>query len=120
MQARDGSTQMCSPSGINNQQGGEGIFQTSDNAVNNWETGCCCKPVEALAGAAPTEPSCDAPACQSCETASGGNIPPVHYTDRGRSWSCTSGYSSTRVDVKFAPLSLSKFAGTPKTTMKCS
>ena len=94
MQARNVSTQMHSLLGSNNQQGGEGTSQTSDNVVNNWspQTGCCCKPVEALAGAAPTKPSCHVPACQSCETASGGNIPPVRYTERGRLWSCTSGY----------------------------
>ena len=94
MQACDGSTQMCSLLGSNNQQGGEGASQTSDNAVNNQslQTGCCCKPVEALAGAAPNEPSCHAPACQSCETAFGGNAPPARYTEHGRLWSCTSGY----------------------------
>ena len=85
---------MHSPLGSNNQQGGEGASQTSDNVVNNWslQTGCCCKPVEAHAGAAPTEPSCHAPACQSWETASDGNVPPVRYTECGRLWSCTSGY----------------------------
>ena len=62
MWARDGSPQTCSPLGSNNQQGGKGISQTSDNAANNWspQTGCCCKPVEAPAGATPTEPSCHA------------------------------------------------------------
>ena len=91
MQACDGSAQMQSPLGSSNQQGAS---QTSDSAANNqspW-TGCCCKPVEALAGAAPTEPSCHVLACQSCKTASDGNIPPVHYTEHGMLWSCTSGY----------------------------
>ena len=94
MQAHDGSTQMCSPLGSNNQQGDEGASQTSDNVVNNQslQTGCCCKPVEAPAGAAPTEPSYRVPACQSCRTAFGGNVPPVHYTECGRLWFCTSGY----------------------------
>ena len=60
----------------NNQQGGEDISQTSDNAVNNQslQTGCCCKPVEVPAGAAPTVPSYHMPACQSCGTASGGSV----------------------------------------------
>ena len=94
MWAHDGSAQMHSLSGSNNQQGGEGTYQTSDNVANNWslQTRCCCKPVEALAGAAPTEPSCHVPACQSCKTAFGGNVPPVHYTECGRLWSYTSGY----------------------------
>ena len=85
---------MHSPLGSNNQQGGKGTSQTSDNAVNNWspQTGCCCKPVEALAGAAPTESSCHAPACQSCKTVFGGNVPPARYTEHGRQWFCTSGY----------------------------
>ena len=94
MQAHNESTQMHSPLGSNNQQGGKDASQTSDNAANNRspQTGCCCKPVEAPAGAAITKPSCHMPACQSCETASDGNIPPVHYTEHGRLWSCTSGY----------------------------
>ena len=94
MRAHDGSAQTRSPSGSNNQQRGEGTSQTSDNVVNNWspQIRCCCKPVEAPAGASPTEPSCHAPACQSCETASGGNVPPIRYTEHGRLWSCTSGY----------------------------
>ena len=80
--------------GSNNQQGGEGASQTSDSVANNqspW-TRCCCKPVEAPAGAAPTEPSCRVLASQSCETVSDGNVPPVRYTECGRLWSCTSGY----------------------------
>ena len=78
----------------NNQQGGEGASQTSGNAVNNRspQTGCCCRPVGAPAGVAPTGPSCHALACQSYETASDGNAPPVRYTAHGRLWSCTSGY----------------------------
>ena len=93
MRACDGSTQMHSPSESNNQQGGEGASQTSGSVVNNqspW-TGCCCKPVGALAGAAPTGPSCHVLACQSSETASDRNVPPVHYTECGKLWSCTSG-----------------------------
>ena len=85
---------MHSLSGSNNQQGGEDASQTSGSAVNNqslW-TGCCCKPAEVLAGVAPTGPSCHMIACQSCETASDGNVPPAHYTGHGRLWSCTSGY----------------------------
>ena len=80
MQACDGSAQMCSPSESNNQQGCEDASQTSDTAANNWspQTGCCYKPVEVLAGAAPTEPSYPVPACQSYGTASGGSSPPVH------------------------------------------
>ena len=94
MLARDGSAQMHSPSGSNNQQGGEDASQTSGSAVNNqspW-TGCCCRPAGAPAGVAPTGPSCHVIACQSCETASDGNIPPVRYTEHGKLWSCTSGY----------------------------
>ena len=93
MRACDGGIRMQSPLGSNNQQGDEGVSQTSDNAVNNQspQTGCCCKPVEAPAGAAPTEPSYRTPACQSCGTAFGGNVPPVCYTERGRLWFCTSG-----------------------------
>ena len=85
---------MHSPSGSNNQQGDESISQTSDNVVNNWspQTGCWCKPAEAPAGAAPTEPSYCMPACQSCRTAFGGNVPPVNYTECGRLLLCTSGY----------------------------
>ena len=86
MQAHDGSTRMCSPLGNNNQQGGEGASQTSDNAVKNWSplTGCHCKPVRALVGVVPTEPSYCMPACQSCRTASGESIPPVHCTEHGK------------------------------------
>ena len=85
---------MHSLSGSNNQWGGEGTSQTSGSAANNWspQTGCCCKPVEALAGVASTGLSCHVLACQSCETLSDGNVPPVHYTERGKLWSCTSGY----------------------------
>ena len=59
MQAHDRSAQMCSPLGDNNQQGGEGASQTSDNVMKNQSllTGCCCKPVRALVGVVPTEPS---------------------------------------------------------------
>ena len=94
MWACDGSVQTHSPLGSNNQQGDEGASQTSDNVANNQslQTGCCCKPVEAPAGAAPTEPSYHVPACQSCGTVFGGNIPPVRYTEHGRLWFCTSGY----------------------------
>ena len=85
MWAWDGSIQTCSPLGNNNQQGGEGASQTSDNAAKNQSplTGCCCKPVRAPAGVVPTEPSYHAPACQSCGTASGESILPVHYTECG-------------------------------------
>ena len=85
---------MRSPLGSNNQQGGDGASQTSGNVVNNWSpwTRCCCKPVGAPAGAAPTEPSCHMLACQSCKTVSDGNAPPVRYTEHGKRWSCTSGY----------------------------
>ena len=65
MWAHDGSIQTCSPSESNNQQGGEDASQTSGNAANKqslW-TRCCCKPVGAPAGAAPTEPSSHVPAC---------------------------------------------------------
>ena len=94
MQAHNQSARTRSPLGSNNQQGDHGTSQTSDNAANNrsLQTGCCCKPVEAPAGAAPTEPSYHAPACQSCIIMFGGNVPPVHYTERGRLWFCTSGY----------------------------
>ena len=94
MWALDGSTQMHSPLGSNNQQGGKGASQTSGSVMNNQslQTRCCCKPVGALADVAPTGPSCHALACQSCETVSIGNIPPVHYTEHGKLWSCTSGY----------------------------
>ena len=66
MWARDGSTRMQSPSGGNNQQGGEGTSQTSGSAANNQspQTGCCCKPVGAPAGVTPTGPSCHVLACQ--------------------------------------------------------
>ena len=88
---------MCSPSGSNNQQGGKGMFQTSENVANNWssQTRCCCKPVEAPAGAALSKPSCHVPACQSCETAFGGNIPPARYTECGMLWSCIPGYQGS-------------------------
>ena len=58
MRACDGSTRMHSPSRNNNQQGGEGASQTSDNVVRNWSplTGCCCKPVRAPVGVVSTEP----------------------------------------------------------------
>ena len=94
MLAYDGSIQMHSLLGSNNQQGDEDASQTSANVANNWssQTRCCCKPVEVLAGAAPTEPSYHEPACQSCGTASGGSVPPVHCTEHGRLWFCTSGY----------------------------
>ena len=94
MLAHDGSARMHSPSGSNNQQGGENASQTSGSAANNWSppTGCCCRPAGALAGVAPTEPSCCVIACQSCEIASDGNAPPAHYTEYGKLWSCTSGY----------------------------
>ena len=93
MQACNGSIQTHSLLGSNNQQGDEDASRTSDNAVNNQspQIGCCCKPVEAPAGAAPTEPSYHAPAYQSCGTASGGSIPPVHCTEHGRLWFGTSG-----------------------------
>ena len=93
MRAHDGSVRMRSPSESNNQQGGEDASRTSGNAANNrspW-TGCCCKPVGAPAGAAPTEPSYCAQACQSCETLSDESIPPVHCTEHGRLWSGTFG-----------------------------
>ena len=38
MRTHDGSIQMCSPSGSNNQQEGEGASQTSGNAA---KTGHC-------------------------------------------------------------------------------
>ena len=93
MRARNRNIQTHSPSGSNNQQGDEGVSQTSDNAANNWspQTRHCCKPVEAPACAAPTEPSYHVPACQSCGTAFGGNVLPVRYTEHGRLWFCTSG-----------------------------
>ena len=92
MGAHDRSTRTHSPLESNNQQGDEDASQTSDTAVNNQspQTGCCCKPVEALAGATPTEPSYCVPACQSCGTASGGSVPPVHCTEHGRLWFCGS------------------------------
>ena len=85
MWAHDRSAQMHSPLGSNNQQGGDGASQTSDNAANNQspQGRCCCKPVEALACSAPTEPSCHVPACPSCETASEGNIPPAILDTEG-------------------------------------
>ena len=84
---------MHSPSENNNQQGGEGTSQTSDNAVTKWSllTGCCCKPVRAPVGVVPTEPSYHAPACQSCGTASGESVPPVHCTEHGKRWFGTFG-----------------------------
>ena len=67
----------------NNQHGGKGASQTSDNVVKNQSplTGCCCKPVRALAGVVPTEPFYHVPPCQSCGTASGESVPPVHCTE---------------------------------------
>ena len=93
MQEHDGSARTCSPSGTNNQQGDEDASQTSDNVANNWslQTRYCCKPVEVLAGATPTEPSYCMPACQSCITTSGGSVLPAHCTEHGRLWFCTSG-----------------------------
>ena len=94
MLARDGNACKHSPSGSNNQQGGKDASQTSGSAANNQSplTGCCCRPAGALAGVAPTEPSCRAIACQSCEIASDGNAPPARYTECGKLWSCSSGY----------------------------
>ena len=94
MLACDRSTRMHSPSGSNNQQGGEDASQTSGSVVNNWpsQTGCCCRPAGAPVGVTPTQPSCHVIACQSCETASDGNVPSAHYTEHGKPWSCTSGY----------------------------
>ena len=85
---------MCSPSGSNNQQRGEDASQTSGSVVSNWSppTGYCGRPAGALAGVAPTEPSCHVIACQSCKLVSDGNAPPACYTERGKLWSCTSGY----------------------------
>ena len=93
MWACDGSIQMHSPLGNNNQQGGEGTSQTSDNVAKNQSplTGCCCKPVRAPVGVVPTELSYRAPACQSCGTASGESVPPVHCTECGRLWFSTFG-----------------------------
>ena len=86
MLACDWSACMHSPSGSNNQQGGEDTSQTSGSAANNWSlvTGCCCRPAGAPAGVAPTEPSCHMIACQSCEIASDGNTPSAHYTGYGK------------------------------------
>ena len=84
---------MCSPLESNNQQGGEDASQTSGSVANNlslW-TGCCCKPVGALAVAALTEPSYHAPACQSCGTVSDESVPPAHCTGHDRLWSSTFG-----------------------------
>ena len=126
MWAHNGSIQMHSPSESNNQH----TSQTSGNVTNNRspQTGCCCKPVEVPTSVAPTEPSYHVPACQSCRTASGESIPPVHCTECGRLWLWLWHFwmpkaaqsSSTRADVKFAPLSLSSFAGTPKIAIKHS
>ena len=93
MGACDGSAQMHSLLGNNNQQGGEGTSQTSDNVAKNQSlpTGCCCKSVGALLGVVPTEPSYHVPACQSCGTASGESIPPVHCTEHGKWWFSTFG-----------------------------
>ena len=93
MWAHNGSVQMCSLLGSNNQQGGEDASQTSDNSANNQspQTRCCCKPVGAPAGAAPTEPSYCTPAYQSCGTVSGESVPPVHCTEHGRLWFGTFG-----------------------------
>ena len=62
--------------------------------LNNWSPRirCCCKPAGVMAGVAPTGSSCCVIACQSCKTASDGNIPPACYTGHGRLWFCTSGY----------------------------
>ena len=83
MRAHDGRVQTRSLLGSNNQQGGKDTSQTSDNVVNNrsLQTGCCCKPVGALAGATPTEPSYCVPACQSCGTAPGEKCStcPLHW-----------------------------------------
>ena len=94
MLACDGSAHMHSPSVSNNQQGGEDASQTSGSVANNQSppTGCCCRPAGAPAGVASTEPTCHVIACQSYEIASDGNAPPAHYTERGKLWSCTSGY----------------------------
>ena len=85
---------MHSPSGSNNQQGGVDTSQTSGSVGNNWSllTRCCCRPAAALAGAALTEPSCHVIACQSCKTASDGNVLHARYTEDGKLRSCTSGY----------------------------
>ena len=93
MQAHNGSAQMHSPFGNNNQQGGKGASQTSDNVAKNRSslTGCCCKPVRALVGVVPTEPSYHAPACQSCGTVSGESVPPVHCIEHGKRWFRTFG-----------------------------
>ena len=60
-----------------------------------WQiTGHCgpgCKPVGALPGAAPTEPSYCVPACQSCGVASDESVPPAHCTECGWLWSGTFG-----------------------------
>ena len=95
---------MHSLSGTNNQQGDEGASQTSDNAVNNQsqQTGCCCKAVEALAGAAPT--SYHVPACQSCGITFGGNVPPVRHTEHGSLWFCTSGYQRRHTAPPLGPV----------------
>ena len=84
---------MHPPLGSSNQQGGKGASQTSDNVAKNQSllTRCCCKPVVAPAGAAPTEPSYFTPACQSYGTVSGESIPPVHCTEHGRLWFGTFG-----------------------------
>ena len=94
MRAHDRSIQTLSPLGRNNQQGGKGTSQTSDNVakIQSPLTGCCCKPVGAPAGAVPTEPFYHVPACQSCRTASGESVPPVHCTEHGRLWFGTFGY----------------------------
>ena len=93
MQACDGSVQMHSLSESNNQQEGKDASQTSGNTVNNWspQTGYCCKPVGAPAGAVPTQPSYHAPACQLCGIVSDESIPPAHFTECGRLWSGTFG-----------------------------
>ena len=94
MLAHNGSAHKHSPSGSNNQQEGEDTSQTSGSVVNNWSplTRCCCRPVGAPAGVAPTEPSCHPIACQSCRIASDGSASPAHYTGHGKLWSHTSGY----------------------------
>ena len=94
MLAYDGSAHKHSPSGNNNQWGGEDASQTSGSGANNRSlpTRCCCRPAGAPASVAPTEPSYRAIACQSCEIVSDGNAPPARCTRHGKLWSCTSGY----------------------------
>ena len=93
MWAHDRSTQTHSPSGNNNQLGGGGASQTSDNAARNWSlpTGCCCKPAKTPLVVVPTGPSYRVPACQSCRTAFGESVPPAHCTGHGKWWYGTFG-----------------------------